>query len=391
MFFEPTGSSPSEKQARDLDDALFGANPMGYFRARIDTLLSHADPDAPRSEHEMRSAFTSLLGNRENLLATGKSDRELQVAVDAFALRHHAAEVLVRFFHTVAVAEPGEPVCVWATLTDGPRQNKQVCDDILAFLSSQENRDRVWTNFFPESVLRVFGIPHVADQLNNAIAWLLRAGNLLTHEDIDLSGAYNKVKHGLAMRARNDERMALVKKPPTAAGSVPVSAFQGEDALDIFTSVTMRTLNRPAGQKNAQGKRVKAELEVTSLNLVPEKLLAETWMLATVLGALFHTAAVAHFERHPTSDTDDPPLGGPPGRHHDEVPPYPALPFGPSPRSVVGNDLIGLRTPVTHRPDGSIGRGTAFAFEQGTIPLTMDITKAMRGRIVEDEEYTDDE
>ena len=37
-------------------------------------------------------------------LQVDAASRELQIAIDAFALRHHAAEALTRLYHALAVA-----------------------------------------------------------------------------------------------------------------------------------------------------------------------------------------------------------------------------------------------------------------------------------------------
>jgi hypothetical protein len=87
--------------------------------------------------------------------------------------------------------------------------------------------------------------------------------------------ANNKVKHGLAVRARSDMRVTFVSQQPNDDGSVPLSAFTGDGAIDIFDQPVLESL--------APGPRVDGHrqgLELTQLRLKPSAILAEVFMLA---------------------------------------------------------------------------------------------------------------
>lgn len=117
MFTKPEGPELNPVQARHLDDALFGSRPFQYFSARIASLLSNAGSPQPGAS-PLQMQFAQKLGAHEpaEVLSFREEDRVLHVATDSFAVRHHAAEALVRLYHALAVARraatrpaPGRP------------------------------------------------------------------------------------------------------------------------------------------------------------------------------------------------------------------------------------------------------------------------------------------
>jgi hypothetical protein len=135
--------------------------------------------------------------------------------------------------------------------------------------------------------------------------------------------AHNKIKHGLAVRARADLRVTFVTRALDEDGTFPVSAFTGEGAIDIF--------DRPVLEFLAPGPKVAGHpqgLEITQLRLDPAAIPADAFMIAMAMahGALFHVAAKEHFAQR--ADLRD---GlGPPG--------YPGFPVGgPRPERIDAN------------------------------------------------------
>lgn len=379
MFFTPAGPTLTLRQARDLDDALFGSNPMGYFHSRISSLLHAADHDAMTAEAgPIRTAFESLLGPAAELLDVDATDRELQVAVDAFAVRHHAAEALVRLYHALGVVAPGDRVCVWQSLVDGPSRTIDLVRQARGQLETQEGRDAVAQLVVPADVAAAEpGASQQAAQV--ALAWLHRGLELLARDDIDINAAHNKVKHGLAVRPRHDMRSTLVLVPPNEDGTYAVSAVTGPSAIELFSRTTLQFLSRPP-----QDPRRNAHLETTTVELVPERLLAEATMLSSIFGALFHLATVAHLTRHPAADTPGATTDAAPARRPPSVDSPSRLPLGPLPEQLLRHKVVGLRTPVTTRPDGTPGRPTAIVLEDGlTIGLDVDTAGARTARLVE--------
>lgn len=213
--------------------------------------------------------------------------------------------------------------------------------------------------------------------VQTAAAWLLRSADLLVSGELDVNAAHNKVKHGLAVRPRDDLRGLFSLVGPSDDDTLPLSATTGSSAMDIFTRTTMQFLSRPP-----QGGARTANLELTTLELVPERLLAEAWMISSVFGAMFHHAALAHLTRHPTSD-DDPKAG--PLRKRPTVGDAPRLPLGPRPDQMLEERVLGLRTPFTTRTDGTAGRDTALVFENGVVvTLQVDVSNARTVTIVDD-------
>ena len=364
MFTQPTGPRLHDEQARDLDDDFFGSRPMEYFHSRIDGLLD-GSPARDAMPSQARQAFEKALGGMPGLLRHTGRDRELQVAVDAFSVRHHSAEALVRLYHALTTAGPDGPRCVWAAMVGGPPRTTSLVDAVREQLSSDGGAQTFAALVLPARI-PLGEEAQAAAALGVAYAWLQRAMNLLVSGDLDLNAANNKVKHGLAVRARDDQRVAFIRTPPSAEGTVPLSAFSADDALDIFTGLTMRFLSRPPTSKGQA-----SHLESTTFQLVPHLLLAEAAMLSTTFGILFHHAARDHLRRHPLPADGEP---GQPGRHAPALSELPPMPLGPTPAELLGNAMVGLRHPVTTRSDGSRPRGAALVFERGVYPLDVDIS-----------------
>ena len=97
-----------------------------------------------------------------------------------------------------------------------------------------------WLN--PERLETARSSPEIVDACNVFVEWLGYAARLLSPAEIDLQAGHNKVKHGLAVRARSDMRVTFMTTPPNADGSVPLSAFTGPGAIDIFDQPVLELL-----------------------------------------------------------------------------------------------------------------------------------------------------
>jgi hypothetical protein len=353
VFTKPESPQLSPAQAQQLDDSFFGSRPFEYFSARIATLLA-THPGPPPGTTELAAEFIGRLGvaSVTGVLTFNKADRELQVATDGFALRHHAAEALVRLYHGLSVVPHTDdaPVCVWQSVADGPKTIKKLVDEARTHLTSQNGKDQFWARVLPadsaaESDERITA-------LNVMGAWLQRAMTLLTRDDINLNAGNNKVKHGLAVRSRDDMRLSFTTVSPGSDGTLPLSAVTGPNAVDIIETVSLDYLAKPSGTGGRQH-----GLEMSTLRLHTPTLLAESWMMAVTYAAMFHIAARRHFA----------------GREF-AGPAYPALPLGPTPRQLLGDAVVGIRHPLTLPPDGiRPSRPAGIAFEEGFIELEIDI------------------
>src|SRR5699024_8975150 len=157
--------------------------------------------------------------------------------------------------------------------------------------------------------------------------------SLLRGHQLDLGAAHNKVKHGFAVRARDDMRVTFSTAPPRPDNTLPLSAVNGEDAFDIFDRPVLEVLAEPKAEGHRQG------LEVTQLRVDPPTVLAEAYMIAWTHAAIFHTAAVKHYEGR--------------GDLSEHLPPFPGLPLrGPHPRHIGAKDVIGMRFSLTMPPGG---------------------------------------
>jgi hypothetical protein len=205
---------------------------------------------------------------------------------------------------------------------------------------------------------------HEADQALNIIGdWLAHAMSLLVRGDININAAHNKLKHGLAVRARDDVLATVTTEAPNQDGSVRLSSLTGESATNILEGLTVEYLARPPRENQR-----KQGLEVTVLNLKPATLLAEAWLMATAHAAMFHVAAARHFD----------------GREA-YVQPFPKLPLGPTPACLLGESVVGIRYPVTTPPDGGrLHRKPGIAFRTRFVPVDVPTGVPRPGVVVDD-------
>lgn len=209
----------------------------------------------------------------------------------------------------------------------------------------------------------------VVDACNVFVDWLHYAATLLsTGVPIDLQAGHNKVKHGLAVRARSDMRVVFLITGPDADGSIPLSALTGPGAVDIFDQPVLEVLAQPRVDGHRQG------LEVTQLRLKPSALLADAYMLAMAHGALFHVAALEHFTgRHDLREDQTPPSS----------PGYPV--GGPRPSDIDASAPLGMRFPLTTPPEGGrVRREAGIGFRDHFQVLHIDHVGRGRGQVVED-------
>ena len=356
LFIAPNdGPTLNAEQAATLDDEFFTARPLNYFSSRIKSLLE-------ASERRRPSAATGhfldalQLSPEQNPLEPTDSDRTLQVAVDALSARHHIAEALVRLLH--ALTEPSDeaqPRSVWAALADGPTGLHAVVTQVSARF-----------DVAPETFAELFLPREPKDDgtrlaFDVAVSWVRRAMHLVTSNDLTVNAGYNKVKHGLAVRVRDDVRVEFLPVSDVKIGengAVLLSSFDG--SVPIIDKPEIAYLVRPFAVP-------KQGLEVDSLLLDAPVILAETWMMTVVYGALFHNAAERHFD----------------GRD-EEIAPYPNLPTGPTSAQLLDGRVQGFREVITSPPDvattprdSGIFHGSAFT------PMNIDYGSSRTATILE--------
>ena len=362
MFFTaPSGPALTVDHAQQLDDEFFQSLPLEYFHARIASLISGTD--ASDNSSPLAGAFAEALGvdDPSDVLSSSAPSRELQIAIDSFAMRHHAAEALVRLYHALTVtADPDDPAaCVWARIADGPYKTANLVKESRSHL--RENHDSFWSLVLRPTDITASELDKFNKALNVMASWFQYAMHLLVRDDVDLNAAHTKVKHGLAVRPRHD-LMSFVTEP-LQPGAVPLSALTGPSAIDIFAGPSLDSLARPSKiNGRAQG------LEITRLNLNSATLLVEIWMITTTYGAMFHIAAARHFSRRDV-----------------EIAAYPPLPLGPTPNELLPDSMaVGLRQPLTTPPDGGEpDRTTTISNQRGYQELHIDHSGKWSGTVTE--------
>lgn len=365
MYPPPAGPDLTAEQCQELDDTFLSSDPYGYFSARIGMMLRWAESDVDSDEHplaasaeqqhaiETRGRFARLLGRPVGFVPeTSPRSIATQVATDAYALRHHAAESLVRLTAALSQRTNVAESCVWEALSAGRNQ----LDQVVSQLREQDLQS---------------GMTERLASASNVFAdWLQFAIDLLVGHELQLNAAHNKVKHGLSVRARDDLKVSFVTTPPSADGTIPVGVLTGPDAVDIF--------DRPVIEILAQAPKVDGHrqgLELTQLRVDVPAILAEAYMIAWAHGTMFHVAATKHFEGR----VDLPDYLG--------APAHPGYPVGgPHPDHVSGKAPVGMRFPLTTPPGGGPARRPAgIAFRDSFIPLIFTGSAMRNVRVVADE------
>lgn len=384
----PPGPELSDATVAQLDDQFFTSDPFAYIRLRILRLLSEEPPSLSGARAE---EFTRLLG--PSAAAYVKSDPRtstMQVAVDAFALRHQVAESLLRFLHVVLHHETGRSH--WVELVDTPfklrdvlRENREVLDaqddngaqlvrDALAPPISAGTASSAGD---PLTVVAdaatASSAPITSDEVDGAldlfVRWINYGIALLTQENPDLNAAHNKFKHGMGLRPQDDVLSVFLTSPPNPDGSVPLSALQGDRALPLFRGVTTEYLSRASKRHG---------LEATQLAMNPAPTLVEAAAMAHTLALLFHVAAIKHFEDHAPH----------PGR---TAPGHPGMLIdGPVPSKLRPKRPFALRFPLTTPLREGAG-SEAWMFWTNGETQTLQFGERIRAVVVDDTPAPDSE
>ncbi|MBK4347676.1 hypothetical protein [Lacisediminihabitans changchengi] len=359
LNIRPEGRNLNLSQAKVLDDEFFTSRPFQYFNSRISSLLDAEDGPAQANAKAAEKFFGVLnLSDTNRVLEFDERDRRLQVAADAFTLRHHVAEGLIRFLHALTVfAEPtGDARCIWRAIAAGPINLLDVVKQLAECMNTDQG---LFAPLFLATGIDDSEASRGA--VTNALAWTNHAIKLLTDEELTTNTAHNKFKHGLAVRGRDDLRLEFIPADAIPEGGGDISLTALKNSIPVFDRPLVTYLGRPNGKP-------KLGLEVTTLRIDVPSVLAEAWMMANVYGALFHVAAMEHF-----AGTDV------------EIAPYPTLPVGRLPDQLLNGQVLGLRQSVTTPPDGTTPARDTRLFRHGSsIRLEIDFNNQMSGTIVDD-------
>ena len=376
MYPPPAGKELTEAQAKDLDDTFLSSDPFQYFRSRIASLLAWQENAPAGNDHSVaadgsvRAEFNRYLQRPAADGPFNMFDVRAQVAADALAVRHHAAEALLRLACARLAQEPvGIVRCLWAEIASGPMQIAEVIASLneSAKLPGADER-MLRAVVSPVSVETARSSPEIVDAVNVFVAWLGYAVSLLSPAEIDLQAGHNKVKHGLAVRARSDMRVTSMTSSPNEDGTVPLSALAADGAIDIFDQPVLEFLSHaPRVDGHRQG------LELTQLRLESSALLADAYMLAMTHGAFFHVASAEHF------------AGREDLREHHTVPDFPGYPVGgPRPKNIDTTSPLGMRFPLTTPPGGGPPlRSAGIGFRTYFQTLEIDFENRSSGHVVD--------
>lgn len=364
MYPPPTGPELDANERKRLDTDFYTSDPTAFFWARIDAILEAESPAvaSARPSTASRVRFEEIVGESAEAKASMSAvDRQRQAAIDAVAIRHQAAEALLRLLLARLLCRASTtPKSLWLELVRTPTNVKEV----LKAVSEYVNADG-FGNVLAGLILPVPDGTALDEQairaVQNTFDWIARAEALVSTGEIDLSAAANKIKHGVAARPNDRLRAVLTLQPPNDDGTISLSAVTGDSAIDIVNGVVLEYVSRPPKSGG-----VYAGYERTLLRTDIPSVLAETWMLALIHGAILYTSAYR--------DNGDQAV--------DAIPAHPGVALGPTPEQVLGQAIVGLRFPVTTSPDGSVQRTAGMQLTDGTfVPMQFGATQS--GVIVE--------
>lgn len=377
MYPPPHGPDLSEDVARQLDDIYFAADPLGYFTAKISSLLMAASLEEPVDEDPSAtepSRFDQLLGGVASVYRRPSSQaRKLQTGIDAFAVRHHAAETLLRLTYVLLRRRDGHGrPSVWADVEATPTGMRDVLKGIgEAFAAGGSDRMEQFQDLVYPAGATNHDDPQVMSALKTFAAWFDYSVALFGQAPLDVSAAHNKFKHGLGVRARDDYLVTFAESGPDEHGDIPASSLNGEGAVNLFDRIVLQFLASPGPRKQGP------PLESTTIRLNPEALLAQAALISHTYAAMFSIAAFEHFNSRDTSSDV-------PGETFTAAA-YPGLLVdGPLPEHITTDKaLVAMRQPLTKHKDGTEPRDPALFFSDGTWQTFKFTGPGTTGRVVD--------
>ncbi|MDN5896558.1 MAG: hypothetical protein L0H93_21370 [Nocardioides sp.] len=364
MYPPPIADSVSSDLAARLDDQFFTGDPSAYFRARLRALLATGASWSP--EDKLTAEVQRLLGPGAALLTdVDPRAQQMQVAVDAIALRHQIAEALLRLLHAILHKESSPDASLWVALTDTPNAMKDVIKEAKAALRDgpAEAYEQLGDLLLPRADVSdvLTEADEIEDSRNIHIEWVNFAIKLMLDKDPDLNAAHNKFKHGMAIRPQDDLLLTLMPTGPSPDGTVEADVLNGPQTAALLDGVTAEFLAR-RGQKHG--------LELTQMRTDPALAISEAGALMITHALLFHRAAVRHFAERKVPD-------------HRKIATSPGcFVGGPHPGKMRADRPFALRFPLSlPLPPGASPKPQLFWTDGKRQDLT--IGKAQRVRVVD--------
>lgn len=227
MYPTTESADLTPEQSRLLDDAFFGSNASSYWRARIDALLREAGVIDYESTLAAEVTAHGIDPRMFSMTEPTEDEREMQRALDAFALRHHIAESLARLVRAVLRRWETPDSSVWAMLADDRDDGYKIVKALRALEARGELPAQL---FMPAAELRALPVEppdDVARAVRMHWRWVQRAMELLVSDGLDTNVGNNKLKHGFAVRPRDDLRVSFMTQPPRPDGTIPLANVEG--------------------------------------------------------------------------------------------------------------------------------------------------------------------
>lgn len=384
MYPPPKSHVLEQSQRVELDDRFFATDQWAYNRARIAMLIKWADDSARDNDlaaellsvgnsirhttSSVRDQFANLIRHDLETPSHGLGDAVAkQAAIDAFNLRHHLAEALVRLVAARIRGGAHGSKSLWELLAAGPNQLEDEVKLLPSHESSDVDLEDFVRHFFPRDI-DPLAHPDVRGAADVFVGWFDYAVRLLRAKELDLNGVHNKLKHGMAVHATDSLRVDAILTRPVDLQAIPVGTFRGDDSFPVFDHPVVEVMLR---QSNVP--RQSAGLELLQVHLSTATLLADAYMLAWTHASVMFSAGRAHFEGR---------LEEAPGWLRQEMP----IPVGgPSAMDMRSNEVVGMRFPLTTARSSHDTRSAGIAFRGVFVPLH--VTAHGTGRAVPDQEH----
>lgn len=127
MYRLASDADLTAEQVQELDDTYLASSPFNYFCARINMLLSWMESRPTSSTTEDVQRFRRYLGTPLAVdQSSGVVAKDSQIAADAFTLRHHVAEAMLRFAAALVARSSVRTDALWTTLASDMRNLVEV-------------------------------------------------------------------------------------------------------------------------------------------------------------------------------------------------------------------------------------------------------------------------
>jgi hypothetical protein len=208
-----------------LNEAFYKSNPASHFGTRLWALIESVDDPrdsglARREDPDSLAAQFLRLLPGQHFEANPEAEavrRRDALTLEALALLQHATETALRQFDALRVCDPGKSPWFEMANEKDAESFRKMCAKLA---NTKEGDVELRAALFPtyDSAVIEYGGETVDALVSCVTSWVSFFGWLLIEDGMDSMPAHNQHKHGMAVMARDDERVEFVveMKDPSA-------------------------------------------------------------------------------------------------------------------------------------------------------------------------------